>query len=50
MKAQLIHSAGDREWKSRKVDCQNVSEEGADVMFNEHCEWVYENDDLAFVR
>ncbi|EGN97274.1 hypothetical protein SERLA73DRAFT_183944 [Serpula lacrymans var. lacrymans S7.3] len=50
VQAQLFHSAGDQEWRSEHVKCKDVSDAGADVMFNGRFEWEFESDDMAFIR
>lgn len=48
--AELLHSQQNQKWQSKTVKTQHVPEAGADALFNEKFEWVFEQDELAFVR
>ncbi|KAF7361277.1 Phosphoinositide phospholipase C [Mycena sanguinolenta] len=48
--AELFHAQQDQKCQSKTVKAQDESGEGADVLFNEKFEWVYEDDELAFLR
>ncbi|OAX39838.1 PLC-like phosphodiesterase [Rhizopogon vinicolor AM-OR11-026] len=48
--AELFHPMNNRDWRSEHVKCKNVPEDGADVMWNDHFEWEFEEDDLTFIR
>lgn len=48
--AELLHAAGDLEWRSKKVKTQHIEGEGADVMWQSQFEWEYDTDDMAFLR
>ncbi|KII90364.1 hypothetical protein PLICRDRAFT_38867 [Plicaturopsis crispa FD-325 SS-3] len=49
--AQLLHAQGDQKWDSKSVKCKNVPKDaGAGVWFDEHFEWEFESDELAFLR
>ncbi|KAF8882957.1 PLC-like phosphodiesterase [Infundibulicybe gibba] len=50
IKAQLLHSVQDQEWKSKSVKTQDKLEQGADIMWKETFQWEYDADDLAFIR
>lgn len=51
IRAQLFHSKGDQEWKSKAVKVKDVSpESGADFMYNEQFQWEYDSEELAFIR
>ena len=51
IRAELFHSKGDQEWKSKAVKVKDVSPEfGADFMYHERFQWVYEPEELAFIR
>ncbi|KAF7971854.1 hypothetical protein HWV62_19794 [Athelia sp. TMB] len=51
VRAELLHSKGDREWKSQHVKAKDVAPEvGADFLWNEQFEWEFESEDLTFVR
>ena len=48
--AELFHSSKNQDWQSEHVKCKDVPENGADIMWNGHFEWEFEEDDLAFIR
>ncbi|KAJ6510429.1 PLC-like phosphodiesterase [Mycena sanguinolenta] len=48
--AELFHAQQDQKWQGKTVKTQDVSGEGADVLCNEKFEWVFEEDELAFLR
>ena len=56
IRAELFHSGGKQEWKSKIVKVTNVPEIGADISWNEkevqvqQFEFEYESEDLAFIR
>ncbi|KAH7925739.1 PLC-like phosphodiesterase [Leucogyrophana mollusca] len=48
--AELFHSAGDQDWRSDRLKCKDVPDTGADIMWNGRFEWVFQADELAFIR
>lgn len=50
VRAKLFHSSQDQEWKSKTVKTRDIPGQGADIMWNEELDWVFDNDELAFVR
>lgn len=50
IRAQLFHSNGDVNWRSKTVETKHSRETGADVLWNEEFDWEYETDELAFLR
>ncbi|KAG0696333.1 PLC-like phosphodiesterase [Suillus ampliporus] len=39
-----------QDWRSEHVKCKDVSEDGADIMWNGCFEWEFEEDNLTFIR
>lgn len=50
IRAQLFHSDGDVNWRSKTVETKHSIETGADIFWQERFEWEYEPDELAFLR
>lgn len=48
--AELFNSAKNQDWQSEHLKCKDVSEDGADVIWNSCFEWEFEEDDLTFIR
>jgi phosphatidylinositol phospholipase C delta len=48
--AQLFHTQGDHEWRSKTVKAKDVPGMGVDVMWNETFEWEFLDDPFAFIR
>ncbi|KAJ7262786.1 PLC-like phosphodiesterase [Mycena haematopus] len=48
--AELFHAQQDQKWQGKTVKAQDVPGAGADVLYNEKFEWVFEEDELAFLR
>ncbi|KAL0066276.1 hypothetical protein AAF712_006707 [Marasmius tenuissimus] len=48
--AKLYHAQQEQKWKSKSVKTKDVLGVGSNIMWNERFEWVFEEDDLAFVR
>jgi phosphatidylinositol phospholipase C delta len=50
VRAELIHSGGDKEWYTEKKDCVPTEERFADVLFNQSFEFKFDTEELVFVR
>ncbi|KAG6812816.1 hypothetical protein H0H92_000274 [Tricholoma furcatifolium] len=50
IRAQLLSSEKEKEWRSPTVKVQDVPGAGADVVWDGDWEWEFVNDDLAFLR
>lgn len=50
VRVELFHSNTDQEWRSKAVKVKDVSDTGADIIWNERFEWKYESEELAFIR
>ena len=58
VRAELFHSGGKQEWKSKVVKVTSVQETGVDIAWHEindqleiqRFEWGYQPEDLAFIR
>ncbi len=50
IRAQLFHSDGDVNWRSKTIETEHSLETGADIFWQERFEWEYEPDELAFLR
>ncbi|KAF8876785.1 PLC-like phosphodiesterase [Gymnopilus junonius] len=48
--AELLHSGGDFEWRSKTIKVQPGSEGYADVSWQSQFEWEYDVDDMTFLR
>jgi len=50
VKAELLHSKQDQDWKSKSIKAKDVPGQGGDFTWNDKFEWEFEEDDLAFIR
>lgn len=48
--AELFNSVKNQDWQSEHFKCKDVSEDGADIIWNSCFEWEFEEDDLTFIR
>ncbi|KAL0572214.1 hypothetical protein V5O48_009749 [Marasmius crinis-equi] len=50
VRVKLFHAQQNQKWKSKSIKTKDVVGVGSDVMWNERFEWVFEEDDMAFIR
>ncbi|KAG7087338.1 hypothetical protein E1B28_013314 [Marasmius oreades] len=50
VEAKLFHAKQNQKWKSKSVKSNDVVGVGSDAMWNERFEWVFVEDELAFIR
>jgi hypothetical protein len=50
VRAELIHSGGDKEWYTEKKQCSPTEDGFADVMFDQKFEFTFDTEELVFLR
>ena len=50
LRAELLHSGGDREWRSDDVQTTPDADNRVDVSWQTQFEWEYEVEEMTFVR